>query len=74
MGEMPVRPSTDIGPNNQLTHYSGDLLPYLPGFRALFTQLPQVGIQFKQSSIPLNDVGCVTKALIKVEAQTRSDS
>ncbi|KAI9786749.1 MAG: hypothetical protein M1816_007820 [Peltula sp. TS41687] len=44
-----------------------DLLPYLPAFRRFFGKLPQGGVNFVSSSIPLSDVECVTKTSLKID-------
>lgn len=45
-----------------------ELLPYLPGIRALFSPLPTEASQVKSgvTQVLLDDVECVTQTLIKV--------
>lgn len=47
---------------------ASDLLPYLPVLRSLFARLPYETSEMKlrTASIPLSDVECITKAIIKV--------
>ncbi|KAL8729550.1 MAG: hypothetical protein Q9166_004630 [cf. Caloplaca sp. 2 TL-2023] len=46
-----------------------DLLPYVPKFRRFFTPLPSemAEMDLKVSKIPLNDVECFTKTVVKVD-------
>ena len=49
------------------TRQPGDLLPYLPGFAKFFDPLPykESDMVLKPVFIPLSDVECVTRTLLK---------
>ena len=49
------------------TRRPGDLLPYLPGFAKFFDPLPhkESDMVLKPVFIPLSDVECVTRTLLK---------
>ncbi|OIW30756.1 DSHCT domain-containing protein [Coniochaeta ligniaria NRRL 30616] len=49
------------------TRNSTDLLPFIPAFRSLYTNMPQGKrqIQFKTCHVPVSDVECLTKTITK---------
>ncbi|KAB5547116.1 NUC185 domain-containing protein [Coniochaeta sp. 2T2.1] len=49
------------------TRNSTDLLPFIPAFRSLYTNLPQGKrqMQFKTCHVPITDVECLTKTVTK---------
>jgi len=53
--------------NTNSTRQPSDLLPYLPGFAEFFDPLPhkESNMVLKPVFIPLSDVECVTRTLLK---------
>ncbi|KAI9826149.1 MAG: hypothetical protein M1832_000598 [Thelocarpon impressellum] len=64
-GLLPTVQVLEMGPTRSNRHPS-DLLPYLQSFRRFLEPLPQDGLKFKQVSIPLGEVECVTRTIVKV--------
>ena len=52
-----------------MSRSASDLLPCLPQFRCFFNALPQsmAEMDFKVSQVPLGDLDCITKTMVKVD-------
>ena len=56
-----------LGQKNR-SHEPSDRLPYLPHFKSFFPSLPKkvAEMEMKVTKIPLSDIECVTKTIVKV--------